>query len=112
MKTVAERVRQSIENAGRTQADVAARVGLTESQLSKSLGGRRQFSAVELAHLSADLGVPMYWLLTGEQDPTAPKIAARHSYDPATGRYEADGHVADEQVLQDVALLYRQAYRG
>lgn len=111
MKTVAGRVRQRIEQAGRTQADVAIRVGLTDSQLSKSLGGSRQFSAVELANLAGELDLSMHWLLTGQEDPMALKIAARHSYDALTGSYQADGHADDEQLLRDVALLYRQAYR-
>ena len=112
MTSLAERVRLCIDNAGRTQADVAARVELSESKFSKSLGGTRQFSAVEVARLADDLDVSMYWLLTGEDDPVAMRIAARHSFDQSTGSYQATGAVADEQLLQDIALLYRQAYRG
>ena len=111
MTSLAERVRLCIDHAGRTQADVAAHVELSESQLSKSLGGTRKFSAVDVARLADDLQVSMHWLLTGEDDPMAMRLAARHSFDPSTGSYQAAGAVADEQVLQDVALLYRQAYR-
>jgi transcriptional regulator with XRE-family HTH domain len=111
MMTVAERARQCIEESGRTQADVAAHVQLSPSQFSKSLSGVREFSAVELARVAAEMGVSLHWLLTGEEDPLALRIAARHSFDPLTGGYHADGHAADEQILRDVALLYRQAYR-
>lgn len=105
-----ERIRECIESSGRTQADVAAHIEISESQLSKSLGGTRQFSAVEVALLADDLDVSMHWLVTGEEDPLSMRIAARHSFDSATGSYQATGLVADNQLLQDVALLYRQAY--
>jgi hypothetical protein len=72
----------------------------------------RAFSAVELAGAADVLGVSMYWLVTGETDPTELKIAARHSFDGYSGEYRADAAGSDLQVLQDVALLYRQAYRG
>ena len=109
--TVADRARQCIEESGRTQADVAAQVELSPSQFSKSLSGTREFSAVELARVAAELGVSLHWLLTGQEDPLALRLAARHSFDPVTGEYHADGHAADEQLLHDIALLYRQAYR-
>lgn len=111
IKSFADRVRECIEITGRTQSDVAASVGLTASQLSKSLAGARQFSAVEVAQLAAALDVSMYWLVTGEEDPSGWRLAARHSFDSKTGRYRADVVGDDKAILQDVALLYRQAYR-
>lgn len=108
--TIADRVRQRIAAQGRTQSEVAASVGLSDSQLSKSLSGSRQFSAVEVANLASELEVSMHWLVTGEEDPMGWKLAARHTFDPVTGQYRAEFVGADKVVLQDVALLYRQAY--
>ncbi|HOQ52135.1 MAG TPA: helix-turn-helix transcriptional regulator [Micropruina sp.] len=108
--TVADRVRQRIAAQGRTQSDVASSVGLSDSQLSKSISGARQFSAVEVASLASALGVSMHWLVTGEEDPLGWRLAARHTFDPATGRYGADFLGEDKAILQDVALLYRQAH--
>lgn len=110
-ETITDRVRQRIAAQGRTQSDVAASVGLSDSQLSKALSGTRQFSAVEVANLASVLEVSMHWLVTGEEDPLGWRLAARHSFDPATGRYGADFLGEDKQILQDVALLYRQAHR-
>jgi len=109
-QTLADRVRQCVADSGRTQGDVARRVQLTDAQFSKSLAGTRQFSAVELANLAAVFDVSMYWLVTGEEDPAGWRLAARHSFDPATGQYGAEFLGEDKVVLQDVALLYRQAY--
>jgi len=108
--TVADRVRERIAAAGRTQAEIAAGVGLTDSQLSKSLAGTRQFSAVEVARLASVLGASMHWLVTGEEDPLGWTLAARHSFDQGAGAYRAEFVGDDKAVLQDVALLYRQAY--
>lgn len=107
--TVADRVRQRMEAQGRTQSDVARSVGLTDSQLSKSLSGMRQFSAVEMAELAGTLNASMHWLVTGEEDPLGWRLAARHTYDAGSGQYGADSFEHDRAVLQDVALLYRQA---
>jgi len=109
--TISDRVRQTLTSAELTQAALATRIGLSESKLSKSLGGTRQFSAVELANIAAALDVSLHWLLTGAQDPMAVRVAARHSFDGLSGSYLAEGSGADAQVLEDVALLYRQAYR-
>ena len=108
--SMAQRVRQCIAESGRTQADVAAESKMSESALSKSLSGNRQFSTAEVARLSASLDVPLYWMITGRDDPAEPRLAARHGYDPNTSRYVLAGHADDRQTLADVKLLYQQAY--
>ncbi len=104
-------MRARLEESGRTGADLASRVGLSPSQMSRSLSGGRRFSTVELAQVADELGVSLYWLVTGEPDPMEVKIAARHAFDSAARTYLPNGLDADQQVLEDIALLYRQAYR-
>ena len=58
--------------------------------------------------IAEHLGVTMHWLVTGEADPFEVRAAARHSYDGPTGTYSCDPS-ADLQVLEDIALVYRQA---
>ncbi len=105
-----DRVKECIEQSGQTRGAVAAAIGLTDSQLSKSLGGSRNFSAAELALLAAEFDVSMYWLATGEQDPNEYRLVARHTFDRERGTYEAGALAEDRQLLDDVALLYHQAY--
>lgn len=110
-ETIAARVRRRIAAMGRTHSEVAASVQLTDSKLSKSLTGTRQFSAAEVADLASVLEVSMHWLVTGDEDPLGWRLAARHTFDHVTGRYEADFFDDDKTILQDVALLYRQAHQ-
>ena len=107
---IAKRAQECVAKSGLTQSDVASAIDLTSSQLSKSLGGTRQFSAVELAELASLMNVSMYWLVTGETDPMDYTLAARHDYDSEEKRYLAGGFEDDKQILDDVALIYRQAY--
>lgn len=107
---IEKRIQRRIAESGRTQADIASAIGLSPSQLSKSLGGTRKFSAVELAELASVLSVSMYWLVTGETDPMEYALAARHVFSSDERRYSADGWEDDKQLLNDIALVYRQAY--
>lgn len=110
MEDVIGRIRSCIDLTGKQQGQIAEAVGLTPAQFSKSLSGNRSLSAVELASLATAFEVSLHWLLTGREDPMAIRVAARHDFDPANGGYHAPGHGSDEQLLNDVALLYRQAY--
>ncbi|MCI1749063.1 MAG: helix-turn-helix domain-containing protein [Acidipropionibacterium sp.] len=111
METIGERVRERINSSDVTQAEIAKSAGLTAPQLSKSLSGRRQFSAPELAKIANSLNVSLHWLVTGAPDPMEVRIAARHSYDDSNRTYSADGAETDQETLHNIALLYRQAYR-
>ena len=108
---IGTRVRDCLSGCEMTHAQAAAKAGITPSQLSKSLAGVRHFSAVELADLANVLGVSLHWLVTGREDPAGYRVAARHRFDAETGRYLTLGTETDRQVLDDIALLYRQAYR-
>ncbi|WP_319453088.1 MULTISPECIES: helix-turn-helix transcriptional regulator [unclassified Mycobacterium] len=105
---IARRVADSIP-ATLTQAQVAAQIGLTDEKLSKSLRGHRAFSSVELAQLAEALNVDVHWLITGRRDPNRLVAVARRNFDRETGRRDVPGHDSDEPVLNDIALVYRQA---
>ena len=107
---IANRIRDCVAESGRTQASIAVAIGLSPSQLSKSLNGTRDFSAVELAELASVLNVSLYWLVMGEIDPMNVTLAARHRYASGKRRYSADGLGEDRHILDDIALIYRQAY--
>jgi transcriptional regulator with XRE-family HTH domain len=107
---VAGRIAQMFPD--RLQKEIAERVGMTPDAFSRSLSGHRAFSALEVAKLADLLNEDVYWIITGEADPHRMVVAARHDFDPASGAREVPGAESDEQVLRDVALTYRQAYRG
>lgn len=104
-------MRERMEAVGMTSAELAAAVRLSPSQLSKSLSDERRFSAVEFARIADVLETSLYWLVMGEPDPVEVRIAARHSFDGSNRCYRAEGIDADRQTLQDIAVLYQQAYQ-
>lgn len=79
------RVRLAIQDSGLAQREVAHRLDLEETKLSKSLSGTRQFRPEELADLAAATGVTVSWLVSGTDDasgvtvtPSAGTLPARH----------------------------------
>ena len=108
MGTIGERIKEALAERGQTQGALAQAVGLGESAMSKALAGKRSLSSIEAALIAEHLDVTMHWLVTGEADPFEVRAAARHSYDGPTGTYSCDPS-ADLQVLEDIALVYRQA---
>jgi hypothetical protein len=107
---VAGRIAQMFPD--RLQKEIAESVGMTPDAFSRSLSGHRAFSALEVAKLADLLNEDVYWIITGEPDPHRMVVAARHNFDPTSGAREVPGADTDEQILNDVALAYRQAYRG
>jgi transcriptional regulator with XRE-family HTH domain len=110
--SIGERVRECIEalNPPRTQKDIAEAVGLRPDQLSRSLRGERSFSSIEIAMIADELGQDVRWLITGVDDPMRRELAARHEWDPVSGKYDTPGWGSDQSVLADIELAYRQAY--
>ncbi|WP_051000508.1 helix-turn-helix domain-containing protein [Actinomyces timonensis] len=108
MERIAERVKEALGASGLTQAELARQVAMSESALSKALGGTRSFAAVELAEIASALDASLHYLITGEPDPFEARAAARHAYDRASRRYAAHAE-PDREVLEGIALLYRQA---
>jgi transcriptional regulator with XRE-family HTH domain len=106
--SIGERVRALLP-ADRTHREIATAVGLTPDAFSRSLSGQRGFSAIELARIAEILGEDIHYLITGEPDPLRLRMVARHDFDHLTGRREVTGADGDRDILQDVALAYRQA---
>jgi len=80
-------------------------------QLSRSLRGERSFSTIEIAMLADELGRDVHWLITGTPDPMRRELAARHEFEPATGRYDTPGWERDQAELDNIELAYRQVYQ-
>jgi transcriptional regulator with XRE-family HTH domain len=114
MEPVGTRIRQRISelHLGVPEKEIAASVGMTPDVLSRSLNGKRVFTSIELAHLAERLSTSMYWLATGEADPFEARIAARHEYDFASGRYFSDQGESTRKTLDSIELAYRQVYTG
>nr|WP_300339217.1 helix-turn-helix transcriptional regulator [Actinomyces sp.] len=102
------RIRQRLRERGLSQAGLASSVGMSESALSKAISGTRGLSALEVAEIADELGVSMHWLVTGEADPFAVRLAARHEFDVLTRSYSCSPE-KDRRTLEAVELLYRQA---
>lgn len=85
MSTPEDRVRQLISDSGQSQGEFAERVGLDPSKMSKSLGGARRFSSLDLARIAEAGLVSVDWLLTGEEPAlaTAARAAAGSSSETA-----------------------------
>lgn len=95
-----------------TQAEMAARLDLAPDAFSRSLSGKRAFTAIELVKLAEELGTSAHYFVTGEQDPFAVTFAGRHTYDPLVKGYIEPNWESTRQVRDDVALAYIQAYGG
>lgn len=111
---IGQRVRETINRAfpagARTDASIAAEAGMKPDAFSRSVSGGRAFSSLELARLAHLLDADVHWLITGEPDPLSVRIAARHTWDPEAREHHLPTPPADDQVLDRLALAYRQAH--
>jgi AcrR family transcriptional regulator len=87
---IAQRVRRAIGRTGATRREFAAAIGLDETKLSKSLGGRRRFTTDELAAISRRADVPLAELVHGERPAVtatpAPSVTPARTDDPDGAR--------------------------
>lgn len=94
---VALRIRQTRESQGLTQAALAARLGVTRSQITLWETGARNPSPTSLKEIAVTLGVQVEWLVTGQG---APKPS------PATSRgVDAQLH---ELVVEAVQAAFKR----
>lgn len=111
-RDIGARVREAVSarfGPARTQASVAGEIGMTADAYSRSLSGERAFSTAELARVADLSGADLRFLITGQADPLAVRIAARHEWDPVAREHHHPSRADDEQTLSDIALAYRQA---
>ncbi|WP_433021838.1 helix-turn-helix domain-containing protein [Kribbella sp. CA-294648] len=106
---VGERIRSQMP-PGLSQRRLAGLVDMTPDALSRALNGQRGFSSIELARIADSLGVDVYWLITGREDPQRVDIAARHVWDPVQAERVNPGREADDKILERVVAVYRDAY--
>lgn len=81
--TIAARARESVAGSGLSQRRLAQAIGIDETKLSKSLSGRRKFTAEELLGLATATGVTVRWLLGDESTVSAVPTGLR-SVSPVT----------------------------
>lgn len=102
MKTVGDRVRELITSSGHTQREFAESIGLDNSKLSKSLGGSRRFSSIDLARIAEFTENSVDWLLTGVEPALA--TAARVSGDTKSAIAIAEARRLSD-LREDLAFL-------
>ena len=109
MPSTPDRVRDLIQASGLSQRDFALRIGLDDSKLSKSLGGTRRFSSLDLARIAEACDVTVDWLITGEEPPLA--LAARTTGGSAGAAIKAAKRYST--LRSDItALGYSQPWRA
>ena len=103
--SLVSRVRTAIRDAGVNHSEVARRIGLDASKLSKSLAGVRKFRVEEVSRIAELTGVTTDWLTTGRKaqlprramvtDIPAALIESSARHAAADGRMEdVDGEAA------------------
>lgn len=109
---IGARVRARLKSLhpGTSQADFAAQVGIPADAFSRSLNGKRAFTATELVDIAALLGTSAHWFVTGEEDPFTVRYAGRHTFNQQTKLHEPIDWPDADSILADVALAYVQAY--
>jgi Zn-dependent peptidase ImmA (M78 family)/transcriptional regulator with XRE-family HTH domain len=108
--SIVERVRQAIRDAPISQTELASRVGMDPTALSKSLNGGRHFTPIELATIAEETGVTVTWLLSTDDTPSpATLIAARVQPEADPVMQQAQTRIDDFVEVND--LLVRLGYR-
>ncbi|WP_119698598.1 TetR family transcriptional regulator C-terminal domain-containing protein [Microbacterium halotolerans] len=98
---IAARARTAMRDSGLAQREVAARMGIDATKLSKSLGQTRRFTAEELLQLARVTGVTVDWLLTDEGVETG-VAAPDENLLPGT-RDESDEHALRRRTIVEHA---------
>lgn len=94
------RIAEAREDAGRTQAEVAARVGIDRTALVRIENGSRKVSATELVGIADALERPIDWFVVAPP----PAVISRRR-DPAVGGFSRRLDIALECVARDVSFL-------
>lgn len=110
---IGERVRQRMAEVqpSKTQQEMAAAVKMGPDALSRALNGQRQFATLELVRIANYLQTSLHWLATGEPDPAATRVAARHTFDAQALRHEAIDWSTERTAIETVAAAFTQVFR-
>jgi Zn-dependent peptidase ImmA (M78 family)/transcriptional regulator with XRE-family HTH domain len=98
-----QRIAAARAEAGMTQADLAAGIGLERTALVRVEAGDRKVTATELVALAGVLGRPVDWFFT---EPPAAVVSRRR--DPAVGGFSRKLDLALELAARDVAFLVKR----
>lgn len=109
MSSIGDRVIAVMRERGMTQKVLAERAQMTPDAMSRALRGQRGFAAVELADIARALDEDVYYLITGEPDPSQLAFAARHSFDHETKTRSVDGLEEDKDVLAKIQTAFNLA---
>lgn len=109
MSSIGDRVAASMRERGMPQKVLADRAQMTPDAMSRALRGQRGFAAVELADIARALDEDVYYLITGEPDPSQVTFAARHSFDQETKTRSVDGLEEDKNILVKIQAAYNLA---
>jgi Zn-dependent peptidase ImmA (M78 family)/transcriptional regulator with XRE-family HTH domain len=109
-EALGERVRRALAAAGLTQAQLAQRVSIDPSALSRSLAGHRNFKSLEIARIAEVLDVSTQQLLSDEE-PRRAALAARAQPDAGPGLRSALDLAAElldlDQLLAELGFEAR-----
>jgi Zn-dependent peptidase ImmA (M78 family)/DNA-binding XRE family transcriptional regulator len=94
------RIADARTEAGMTQADLAAGIGVERTALVRMESGERKVSATELVVIARALGRPVDWFFTE----SPPAVVSRRR-DPAVGGFSRALDRALEDAARDVAFL-------
>ncbi len=102
-QVLAARARAAIDRAGLRHSDLARRVGLSPSALSRALSGQRDFRSLELALIAEELGVSVESLTSETPTPVqSVSIAARVQPNASPAVERALDRVATMTELADL----------
>ncbi|HEV8648554.1 MAG TPA: XRE family transcriptional regulator [Actinomycetes bacterium] len=104
-KQIGQRIADARVEAGRTQADLAATLGLDRTALAKIEAGARKVSAVELAGIASELQRPLDWFLVESPQPVVSRRA-----DAAVGHRSMHLDRAVDKAARDVEFLVGQGF--
>lgn len=105
---IGERVKRGRESAGLTQKELAARVGLERSMVTKLESGERHIDAVELSRIAEVLDFPVTHFLTPPPAVVSRRTAVGGSGTAGGGKADRDSYRAEArltELLRDVRQL-------
>lgn len=110
MDSLRDRVlaRLSVVSPGASQNELARRVGMSPSALSRALNKERGLTGDELVSIARELQSSVDWILTGHE-PFPIRVAARHRFSEEHGHHMTRAAAAERATLEDIALAYQQA---
>lgn len=97
-------MQHAVRASGLTQQQLADRIGVDPTALSRSLGGKRQFKPVELALIAEQLGVPIQRLLGEDRDSDQGGVAIAARAQAGTSP-AVDGALDRVQLMLDLDQL-------